>query len=132
MRQHRLRRFAGCLPSSAFAAPMQPLDSVCRSIPAAPPRSRLLPGGVSWDASNLVETVQPALSPLVPVFNSVDANVAVFNAIKAIPEMIGPPPDPTVLGPALAELASRVAVRSSRVQPTDAPDRSDASSLLRR
>jgi hypothetical protein len=78
---------------------MRPLDFICLSIPAAPPpRSLLLPGGISLESINLMEMVQPALTPLVPLFNIVDAIVAVFNAIKAIPEMIGPPPDPTVVG----------------------------------
>jgi hypothetical protein len=38
----------------------------------------------------------------------VDALVAVFNCIKAIPDMIGPPPDPTVLAACLPDLAEKV------------------------
>ena len=101
---------------------MRPLDFICLTIPAAPaPQSLLLPGGISLESINLMEMVQPALTPLVPLFNIVDAIVAVFNAIQAIPDMIGPPPDPTVLGPALAELANRVAVLLGIIPPLSIP-----------
>ena len=90
---------------------MAPPTFICVPLPPAPaPRTLPLPGGVSLEAIDLPAIVQPALTPLLPVFNIVDAIVAVFNAIKAIPDMLGPPPDPTVLAPALAELGRKVAV----------------------
>jgi len=55
-----------------------------------------------------MEVIQPALTPLVPIFNIIDTVVAIFNCVKAIPDMIGPPPDPTVLAACLPDLAEKV------------------------
>ncbi|RME65180.1 MAG: hypothetical protein D6790_02230, partial [Caldilineae bacterium] len=71
---------------------------ICLEIPELPdPFSITLPGGVTMESINLMEQIQPALTPLVPLFNIIDTVVAVFNCIKAIPDTLGPPPDPTVL-----------------------------------
>lgn len=76
-------------------------------IPEIPdPFSITLPGGVSMESINLMEQIQPALTPLMPIFDTV---VAVFNCIKAIPDTLGPPPDPTVLAACIPELAEKVA-----------------------
>jgi hypothetical protein len=68
-----------------------------------------LPGGVSMEHLNLIEVIQPALTPLMPLFQIVDTVVAVFNCVKAIPDALGPPPDPTVLAACMPELAEKVA-----------------------
>ena len=82
---------------------------ICIEIPELPdPISITLPGGVSMESINLLEQLQPALAPLVPLFNIVDTVVALFNCIKAIPEVIGPPPDPTILAACIPELAEKV------------------------
>ncbi len=82
---------------------------VCAHIPSLPdPFVLPLPGGIELERINLMEIIQPALAPLVPVFEIVDTVVAVFKCIKAIPEALGPPPDPTVLGSAVPELAEKV------------------------
>jgi hypothetical protein len=70
--------------------------------------SILLPGGIEIEHLNLMQIIQPALTPLVPIFNVVDTIVAVFNCIKAIPDTIGPPPDPTALARCLGDLAEKV------------------------
>jgi len=82
---------------------------ICIEIPELPdPISITLPGGVSMESINLLEQLQPALAPLVPLFNIVDTVVALFNCIKAIPEVIGPPPNPTILAACIPELAEKV------------------------
>ena len=82
---------------------------ICIEIPEIPdPFSLTLPGGVSIEHINLMEVIQPALTPLVPVFNIIDTVVAVFNCIKAIPDSLGPPPDPTALAACLPDLAEKV------------------------
>ena len=53
--------------------------------------------------------IQPALTPLVPIFDIIDTVVAVFNCIKAIPDTLGPPPDPTAIAACLPDLAEKVA-----------------------
>jgi len=78
-------------------------------IPAAPePLSMTLPGGVTMQQQDLLKVIQPALTPLMPVFNILDAVIAVFNTVKAIPESLGPPPDPTKLVKAIAEMTKKV------------------------
>jgi hypothetical protein len=82
---------------------------ICLHIPEIPdPLSITLPGGVSMESINLMEQIQPALTPLVPLFNIIDTVVALFNCVKAIPDMMGPPPDPTVLAACIPELAEKV------------------------
>jgi hypothetical protein len=82
---------------------------ICIEIPELPdPFSITLPGGVTMESINLMEQIQPALTPLVPLFNIIDTVVAVFNCIKAIPDSLGPPPDPTVLAACIPELAEKV------------------------
>ena len=83
--------------------------SICLRIPTLPDPMRLtLPGGPSIEHINLLQVVQPALTPLMPIFNIIDAVVAAFECIKAIPQTIGPPPDPTALATAIPELAQKV------------------------
>lgn len=83
---------------------------ICIEIPEIPdPFSITLPGGVSMESINLMEQIQPALTPLMPLFDIIDTVVAVFNCIKAIPDTLGPPPDPTVLAACIPELAEKVA-----------------------
>jgi len=79
---------------------------ICIEIPEIPdPLNLTLPGGVQIERINLMEVIQPALTPLVPIFDIIDTVVAVFNCIKAIPDTLGPPPDPTVLAACLPDLA---------------------------
>lgn len=82
---------------------------ICIEIPELePPFDLTLPGGVQIQHLNLMEVIQPALTPLVPIFDIIDTVVAVFNCIKAIPDSLGPPPDPTVLAACLPDLAKKV------------------------
>jgi len=82
---------------------------ICIEIPElGDPPSITLPGGVSIEQYNLMQAIQPALTPLMPLFDIVDTIVAVYNCFKAIPDALGPPPDPTVLAACLPELAEKV------------------------
>jgi hypothetical protein len=56
-----------------------------------------------------MQAIQPALTPLMPLFDIIDTVVAVFNCVKAIPDSLGPPPDPTALAACIPELAEKVA-----------------------
>jgi hypothetical protein len=85
-----------------------PFD-LCIDIPEIPdPFALPLPGGVEIEDVDVLKMLQPALTPLMPFFDLIDTIVAIFNCIKAIPDMIGPPPDPTVLAACLPELAKKV------------------------
>lgn len=82
---------------------------ICVPIPEIPdPLNVMLPGGVPIERINLMEVIQPALTPLVPLFDIIDTLVAVFACIQAIPDSLGPPPDPTVLAACLPDLAEKV------------------------
>lgn len=66
---------------------------VCIEIPPIPdPLQMTLPGGVTMVSMNLLASIQPALTPLVPIFNIIDTVIAVFNCIKAIPDALSMPP----------------------------------------
>ncbi|HPA81453.1 MAG TPA: hypothetical protein PLS95_11605, partial [Thermoanaerobaculales bacterium] len=59
---------------------------ICLEIPEIPdPLAITLPGGVTIQQINLMEAIQPALTPLMPIFDIIDTVVAVFNCVKAIP-----------------------------------------------
>lgn len=58
-------------------------------------------------SKQLMAQANAALAPLVPVFNIIDVVIALFNAVKAIPEALGPPPDPSKLAKVMPELAQK-------------------------
>jgi hypothetical protein len=71
---------------------MEKITINCPQIPPLPdPLEITLPGGVTMEHINLVEVIQPALAPLVPLFNIVDTVVTIFNCLKAVPEVIANP-----------------------------------------
>lgn len=87
----------------------------CIELPACTDILRVFfPGGISMDAGptdsvpecgdlaqNLLNQVNVALLPLVPIFDIVQVLVDLI----AVVEALGPPPDPTKLGKALSKLA---------------------------
>lgn len=84
--------------------------NLCVHIPELPdPPELSLPGGIRMEHLRLVDIVQPALAPLMPIFDIIDTVVATFTCIQAIPDALGPPPDPTVIAACLPELGDKVA-----------------------
>jgi len=73
---------------------------MCVQIPGVPD-----PTDVS---KQLLAQANAALAPLVPVFNIIDAIIALFNCVKAIPDSLGPPPDPTKLAECIPDLAEKI------------------------
>lgn len=85
------------------------MAELCIHIPKlGDPFKLTLPGGIEIEHLNLAEIIQPALTPLVPLFQIVDAVLAVFNCVKAIGDAFGPPPDPSKLASCIPELAEKV------------------------
>src|SRR5689334_19673536 len=83
--------------------------TLCLEIAEFPdPFALTLPGGIEIEDVNLMKIIQPALTPLVPFFDIIDTIVALYNCIKAIPDALGPPPDPTVLAACLPDLAEQI------------------------
>jgi hypothetical protein len=94
---------------------------LCIEIPDLDASALTLPGGITIEQINLMEAIQPALTPLVPLFDIIDTVVAVFNCIKAIPDALGPPPDPTILAACLPELGEKIAKLLRLVPPLSLP-----------
>jgi hypothetical protein len=60
-------------------------------------------------SKQLMAQANAALAPLVPIFNIIDVVMALFNCVKAIPDALGPPPDPSKLAKCMPELAQKAA-----------------------
>jgi hypothetical protein len=58
-------------------------------------------------SKQLMAQANAALMPLVPVFNILDVVLALFECVKAIPDSLGPPPDPTKLAACIPDLAAK-------------------------
>jgi len=96
----------------------------CINIPSLPaPKDITFPGGATLgqvlaagsqipdpldSVTNLLAQANAAMAPLVPVFNIIDTVIALFNCVKAIPDSLGPPPDPTKLAECIPDLAKKV------------------------
>ena len=84
----------------------QPL---CIHVPALrDPLEITLPGGIALKHIELADLIQPALAPLVPIFQIVDCIAALYACSKAVVDALGPPPDPSKLAACVPELAEKV------------------------
>lgn len=97
----------------------------CIKIPSLPtPKEITFPGGATLSqvlaagseipdpldmVTNLLAQANSALAPLVPVFNIIDVVIALFDCVKAIPDSLGPPPDPTAIAKCIPDLAEKAA-----------------------
>ena len=97
----------------------------CEAIPELPdPMQITLPGGATISqvisaaksapnavdmGLNLMQQAQPALAPLMPIFDIIEAMQALSKCTQAIPDALGPPPDPTVFAKCLPDMAKKVA-----------------------
>lgn len=93
-----------CVPSTS-------LDQLCVSILGADLCSvgDLDLGDPLKILQGFLAQINTALAPLSPFFTVFDVIVAIFDCIKAIPETLGPPPDPTALANAIARLIEVIA-----------------------
>ena len=77
---------------------------ICIPLDEVPdPMEITLPGGISIEHIDLLQVIQPALTPLVPIFNIVDTVVSLFNCIKAVMTM-----DVKTIGQCIPDLAENV------------------------
>ncbi|MCP4678750.1 MAG: hypothetical protein GY854_25215 [Deltaproteobacteria bacterium] len=78
---------------------------ICKLLDELPdPFEITLPGGISIERINLMEVIQPLLSPLGPFFNIIDTVVAVFNCLKAVVTL-----NPKTIGECFPDLAEAIA-----------------------
>jgi hypothetical protein len=96
----------------------------CKPIPRLPaPRQIVFPGGAALSqvlaagseipsgldaATNLLAQASPAMAPLMPIFNIIDAVLALVECVQAVPDALGPPPDPAKMIEALSGLAEKL------------------------
>jgi hypothetical protein len=79
-------------------------------LPPSPDAQKLsLPGGAVLLDPDVLRLAQPALAPLTPFFQVLDAFLGIVKVVQAIPDAFGPPPNPTGIVSALADLAPKVA-----------------------
>ena len=110
----RLRRSRSAAESSVPSrtrseARAMPIPTSCVEIrDFGDPFSVSLPGGIIIEDFNLMKAIQPALTPLMPLFEVIDVVVAIYNCVKAIPDCFGPPPDPSGLVACLPDLAKKI------------------------
>jgi len=103
--------------------PLPNLEDICVELTVTPQHLSLtFPGGASLDAQlpdigipdpmelskQLMAQANAALAPLVPVFNVIDTVLALFQAVKAIPDAITHL-DPTKITDALPDVAQKAA-----------------------
>jgi hypothetical protein len=76
---------------------------ICAQLPStmSPPSGLQL-------SRQLIAQVNAALAPLAPVFSIIEVLLALKKFADAVPDSLGPPPDPTVLVEAIEELTSKV------------------------
>lgn len=65
-------------------------------------------GDLSGIITNLLGSVNAGLAPLQPLLNIFDVLKAVFDCIQAIPDTLGPPPDPTAILNCIPGLAKAI------------------------
>lgn len=58
--------------------------------------------------SGLIGQVNASLTPLVPIFRLLDVALCLFKVVEAIPDTIGPPPDPTAIIKEIVACAQKV------------------------
>jgi hypothetical protein len=96
----------------------------CKPIPRFPaPRQIVFPGGAALSqvlaagseipsgldaATNLLAQASSAMAPLMPIFNIVDAVLALVECVQAVPDALGPPPDPVKMAETLSRLAEKL------------------------
>lgn len=85
-----------------------PAEILCFEIPNIDLCKALLPGSIEFQDPDLLRLLQPALAPLVPLFNILEAVVAIKNCIEAIPAALGPPPDPRPIIDCIPTLAEKI------------------------
>src|SRR5688572_26832363 len=100
--------------------PLPPLETLCDVLAGYPNEPTIrLPGGAELRAQlaglppslfeiakSLLGQANSALAPLTPIFDIIETINALHNCVKAIPDALGPPPDPSKLAGCLPELAA--------------------------
>jgi len=116
--------------------PLPNLSTVCAHIEAVPQNlSVIFPGGAEMSvqlpdvgipdpmelSKQLMAQANSALAPLVPMFNILDVVLALFQVVKAIPDALGPPPNPGKLAKGIPDLAKKANKLLKLIPPLSVP-----------
>jgi hypothetical protein len=106
------------------------IETLCRALNEAPDALAIhFPGGATLipnvglppslleNARAMLGQANAALAPLQPIFDVIETLVAIQNCIKAIPDALGPPPDPSKLANCIPDLAEKVEALISLLPP---------------
>ncbi|MBE7449158.1 MAG: hypothetical protein HS111_09750 [Kofleriaceae bacterium] len=94
----------------------------CEHLPPPPLPFRLvLPGAGELVAFDLGAMAQPALAPLMPFFRLLDAVVKAVDVLRAIPDALSVPPDPTQIAARLPALLDAAAALTPLAPPASVP-----------
>jgi len=94
----------------------------CTHLAAIPnPLTAIFPGGATLVDQDLIRAAQPALAPLQPIFHILDVVTTIVQVVEAIPDAMGPPPDPSGLIELLPELGEKVAKLAGLVPQLSVP-----------
>lgn len=94
----------------------------CEHLPPPPLPFRLvLPGAGELVAFDLGAVAQPALAPLMPFFRLLDAVVKAVDVLRAIPDALSVPPDPTQIVARLPALLEAAAALTPLAPPASVP-----------
>ena len=63
-------------------------DALCVPIPGLNVCSALMPGGLEIEAPDLLNILQPALTPLAPAFAMIEVLIALKNCLESVPDAI--------------------------------------------
>lgn len=112
--------------------PLPPIDELCKALddfPSIPtvqfpggatlvPQVPGLPPSLFALAQELLGQTNTALAPLNPLFNLIEAIVAIQKCLTAVVDALGPPPDPAKLVECLPGLAEKIEKIITLLPPT--------------
>jgi hypothetical protein len=117
-----------------FTSGLPDLAPLCVQMQSANPLCIRFPGGVRVCANiglefgdiaavtrSLFANINSSLVPLNPVFDMIDVVKAILDCIQAIPDLIGPPPDPAKLLDCIPTLIQKIAVLLELLPPYSIP-----------
>jgi hypothetical protein len=115
---------AGLPDLSPLCVPMQPSSPLCIRFPGGVKvcaNVGLEFGDIAAITRSLFAAVNSSLVPLNPFFDMIDVVKAILDCIQAIPDLLGPPPDPAKIINCIPTLIQKVAVLLELLPPYSIP-----------
>ena len=117
--------FTGGLPDLApLCVQLQPSSPLCVRFPGGVKVCATVGlefGDIAAITRSLFAAINSSLTPLNPFFDMIDVVKAILDCIQAIPDLIGPPPDPGKLLDCIPTLIQKIAVLLELLPPYSIP-----------